>query len=138
VIQFSLLVAGGAAQVANDRHVTICKLAQAHGMSTKTIHGTLHEDLHLSKKSARWVPKFLNQEMKNKRVRIYEAFMAQVGRNSMAMLDRIVTMEESAGVLPLTPDQAAEQTVAWEGNARADQGQSPCVQDKADGGLLQH
>ncbi len=63
-------IAGVAAQVANDRRVTICKLAQAHGVSTKTINATLHKDRHLSKKSARWVPKFLNQEVKNNRVRI--------------------------------------------------------------------
>jgi hypothetical protein len=40
-----------AAQVTNDRHVTVQKLAEAHGVSTRTIHATLHEDLHLSKKS---------------------------------------------------------------------------------------
>jgi hypothetical protein len=54
-----------AAQVANDRRVTVRKLVEAHGVSTRTIQATLHEDLHLSKKSARWVPKLLNQEMKN-------------------------------------------------------------------------
>ncbi len=46
----------------------------------------------LSTKLARWVPKLLNQEMKNKRVRICEAFMALVYRHSLVMLDRIVTV----------------------------------------------
>jgi hypothetical protein len=35
------------AEVATDRHVTVPKLAQAHGVSTKTIHAILHEDLNL-------------------------------------------------------------------------------------------
>jgi hypothetical protein len=61
-------------------------------VSTKTIHATLHEDLYLSKKSARWVPKPLNQEMKNERVRICEAFMTMVSHHFMAMLDQIITM----------------------------------------------
>jgi hypothetical protein len=65
-------------------------------MSTKTIHASLHEDLHLSKKSARWVPKLLNHEMKNDRVRICEAFLALLHCHSIAMFDQIVTMDESA------------------------------------------
>jgi hypothetical protein len=40
-------VANVAAQVANDRHLTIQRLAEAHGVSTRMIHATLHEDVHL-------------------------------------------------------------------------------------------
>jgi hypothetical protein len=76
-------------------------------MSTKTIH----EDLHLSKRSARWVPKLLNQEMKYERVRICEAFMVLLRRHSMAMLDRIVTLDKSA-VLFHTP-QTKQQSKQW-------------------------
>jgi hypothetical protein len=76
--------------------VTIQKVAEAHGVSTRTIHATLHDNLHLSKKSARWVPKLLSQDMKNERVRTCEAFMSLLRRNSMAMLDWIATMDESA------------------------------------------
>jgi hypothetical protein len=35
------------AQVADHRRVTVRKLAEAHGMLTRTIHATLHDDLHL-------------------------------------------------------------------------------------------
>jgi hypothetical protein len=48
------------------------------------------------KKSAQCVPKLLNKEMKNERARICEAFMSLLCRHSMAMLDWIVTMNESA------------------------------------------
>jgi hypothetical protein len=34
------------AKVTSDRHVTVGKLAQAHGLLTKTIHATLHKDLN--------------------------------------------------------------------------------------------
>jgi hypothetical protein len=67
-------VANVVVEVASNRHVTIRKLAQAHGVSTKMIHATLNEDLNLSKKSARWVPKLLTEEMKNERVKTCEAF----------------------------------------------------------------
>jgi hypothetical protein len=44
----------------------------------------------------------MNQEMKNERVRICEAFMSLLCCHSMAMLDLIVTMDKSA-VLFHTP-----------------------------------
>jgi hypothetical protein len=93
-VQDPTFIANVATQVASDRCFTIPKLALAHGVSTKTIHATLHEDPHLSKESARWVPKLLNQ-MKNERIRICEAFLAMVRHHSMAMLDQAVTMDES-------------------------------------------
>ncbi len=80
-------------------------------MSTRTIHATLHDDLHLSKKSARWVPKLLSQDMKNERVRTCGAFMSLLRHHSMAMLDRIVTMDVSA-VSFHTP-QTKQQSKQW-------------------------
>ncbi len=64
-------------------------------MSKNTIHHTLKEDLNLSKKSARWVPKLLTEEMKKERVRTKEAFLVMIRRHSKAMLENIVTMDES-------------------------------------------
>jgi hypothetical protein len=42
-----------AAEVESDRSVTVRELTRTNGVSTKTIHTTLHKDLNLSKKSAR-------------------------------------------------------------------------------------
>jgi histone-lysine N-methyltransferase SETMAR len=89
-------IADVAADIENDRRVTVKKLAHAYGVSRRTIHLTLKNDLNLSKKSARWVPKLLTEDMKKERVRTSEAFLAMVRRRSMAMLDNIVTMDESA------------------------------------------
>jgi hypothetical protein len=49
-----------------DRRVKVRRLALAHGVSKNTIHYTLHQDLNLSKKSARWVPKLLTDKMKER------------------------------------------------------------------------
>jgi hypothetical protein len=46
-------VADIATEVESDRRVTVRKLARIHGVSTRTIHATLHVDRNLSKKSAR-------------------------------------------------------------------------------------
>ena len=89
------LVAAVAAAVKEDARVNIAHLAAAHGVSQGTIFNILHEDLGLSKKYARWVPKLLSDDQKEERVRTSTEFVAAVNRRSMAMLDNIVTMDET-------------------------------------------
>jgi histone-lysine N-methyltransferase SETMAR len=84
------------AAIEKDRRLSVRRLALAHGVSKNTIHNTLKEDLNLSKKLARWVPKLLTEEMKKERVRTSEAFLAMIRHRSKAMLENIVTMDESA------------------------------------------
>jgi hypothetical protein len=78
-----------AAEIASNNRVNIRKLAHAHGVSTKTIHTTLHEDLNLSKKSARWVSRFFNKEMKKECVKTFKAFSAMVRHHSRRCLTRL-------------------------------------------------
>jgi histone-lysine N-methyltransferase SETMAR len=110
-IRNSAFVAEIAAEIESDRRVTVRKLARAHGVSTRTIHATLHGDLHLSKKSARWVPKLLSDDKKKERVRTSEEFLKLVRRHSLSMLDNIVTMDESA-VSFHTPE-SKQQSKQW-------------------------
>jgi histone-lysine N-methyltransferase SETMAR len=84
------------ADIEKDWCVTVRKLALAHVVSKNTIHNTLHKDLNLQKKSARWVPKLLTDEMKMVRVQTSEAFLAIICRRSKAMLDSVVTMDKTA------------------------------------------
>jgi hypothetical protein len=58
------LIAPVAAAIEEDRQLSIKALATAHGKSGSTIRTMLHDDLGLEKKSARWVPKLLNDEQK--------------------------------------------------------------------------
>jgi histone-lysine N-methyltransferase SETMAR len=89
------LVADVAAAVENDARVTCVDLASAFGVSRGTIHNILRDDLGLVKKSARWVPKILSEDQKKERVRICTEFVAAVTRRSKAMLDNIITMDET-------------------------------------------
>jgi histone-lysine N-methyltransferase SETMAR len=59
------------------------------------MHNTLHEELGLVKKLARWVPKILSEDQKKERVRICTEFVTPVHCHSMAMLDNIMTMDET-------------------------------------------
>jgi hypothetical protein len=59
-IKNSAFTANIAVEVESDWRFIVRKLA---GDPTKTSHSMLHKDLNLSKKSERWVPKLLNDEM---------------------------------------------------------------------------
>jgi hypothetical protein len=81
--------------VKEDRHANCRDLAFAHGVSNGTMQRILRDDLGLVKKSARWVPKLLNEDQKQERVLTCKEFIATVQRHSMAMLDCIGTMDET-------------------------------------------
>ena len=55
--------------VDKDHRVTIQEIAGELGLSCGTIFNILHDDLGLTKKAARWVPKLLSAEQKEERVR---------------------------------------------------------------------
>jgi histone-lysine N-methyltransferase SETMAR len=105
------LIADVAADVSNDGRITVRELADTYGLSTQTVHKILHDDLGLSKKSARWVPKLLSKEQMEERVRISSTFVAAVHRHSLAWLDNIVTMDETM-VSQHTP-QTKKQSKRW-------------------------
>jgi hypothetical protein len=76
----------------SDRLVTIRKLAKAYGVHPDLSH-PLHKDLNLSKKSARWVSKLLNHDMKKEQVRTSEEFLPMVRSHFMSLLDNIINMD---------------------------------------------
>ena len=45
-----------------ERRISIDQLASKFEVSKSTIHAVLHDDLNLSKKAARWVPKLLSKD----------------------------------------------------------------------------
>jgi hypothetical protein len=100
-----------AANIEIDRRVTLNKVARAHGVSKRTINLTLRHDLNLTKKSTRWVPKLLTEEMKKERVGTSELFLAMVRRCSMSLLDNIVAMDES--VVSFHTPETKQQSMQW-------------------------
>jgi hypothetical protein len=62
-----------AIKVENDQQENVRKLTQAHGVMTQMVHATLHKDLQLSKKLARWMTILVDKEIKKEQVRTCEA-----------------------------------------------------------------
>ena len=90
------IIAAVAAAVEEDRRITVRQLASRFGLTVGTTHAILTEDLGLFKKSARWVPKLLSPDQKQKRVELSADFLKLVRRHSAAVLNNIVTVDESA------------------------------------------
>ncbi len=90
------VLASIAAAIEKDRWITVRKLAATHGLPIGTVHTILKEDLGLVKKSARWVLKLLSSEQMEERVASSSDFLALLRRHSLALLNNIVTMDESA------------------------------------------
>ncbi|QQP41268.1 Uncharacterized protein FKW44_015581 [Caligus rogercresseyi] len=79
-----------------DRRVTMEELAIKFETSINTIFHVLHDDLGLSIKSARWIPKMLTEDHKMKRVRCTQAFLKLNFELGFVFLDKIVTMDETS------------------------------------------
>ena len=64
-------------------------------MSVGTIHNNLHENLGLTKKSVRWVPKLLSDAQKLERVSVAKVFKNLKFHMGEDFLSSIVTMDET-------------------------------------------
>ena len=90
------LIASVAAAVEDDRRLTISEIAEGLGVSYGTIFNILHDDLGLEKLSARWVPRLFTEEQKQERMKTSMAFIMMVRMKGLAVLDKIITMDESS------------------------------------------
>jgi hypothetical protein len=89
------VVAAVAAAIETDQRLTIRELAVMLDLTFATVQSTLTVDLGLVKKSARWIPKLLSSDQKEERVKCSEDFLQLLRQRSLAVLDNIVTMDES-------------------------------------------
>jgi histone-lysine N-methyltransferase SETMAR len=83
------------AAVEKDRQITVRELATMHGLPIGTVHAILKDDLDLVNKSARCIPKLLSSDQKKERVDSSGYFLVLLWRHALALLNNIVTMDES-------------------------------------------
>ena len=67
--------------VMNDRRLTICHLANVMSISRERVENILHNELSMSKVSARWVPRLLIPDQKLTRLVMSEANLARFEAN---------------------------------------------------------
>lgn len=74
-----------------DRRYTLKDLALATGFSVWKMHQIVHEDLGMRKVCARWIPRLLTAEQKERRVEIAKDFIRKFERQGDAFLKNIIS-----------------------------------------------
>ncbi|MES9994114.1 MAG: hypothetical protein ABW098_19350, partial [Candidatus Thiodiazotropha sp.] len=77
-----------------DRRQTVREIAEVTGFSKTSVHRVLSEDLKMSRVCARWVPRLLKEEEKQRRVTASEAFLKRHEEDA-TFLSRIITTDET-------------------------------------------
>jgi histone-lysine N-methyltransferase SETMAR len=82
-------------KMSNDRRWTCEELSSELGVSEKSIHRILTEELKMRKICARWVPHCLTQEQMDCRLRISRQLRLRYRREGEDFLRRIITLDET-------------------------------------------
>lgn len=90
-----------------DRRLTIRTISTKLDIPATTVHRILKRELHMSKVSARWVPRLLTQEQKSRRVECATEFLNRYEREGSDFLDNIITMDET-WIWEFDPETKAE------------------------------
>jgi [histone H3]-lysine36 N-dimethyltransferase SETMAR len=81
--------------VMEDRRIAIEQLADILKISSGSVHTILHDQLRLSKVSARWVPRMLTDVHKQARLNICQQLLDRCADDEDGFFDRIVTGDET-------------------------------------------
>ncbi len=95
------------ALIEDDARRSLGELAQQLGLAKSTVWRILRDDLGMTKKSARWVPRILTPEMKQRRVDCANDFLRQLAHQRY----KIVTSDET-WIHYCTPE-TKEQSKEW-------------------------
>lgn len=97
--------------VLGDRRLKVRELADMVGISKSTIHRILSENLDMRKLCARWVPRLLTLEQKQRREDVSIECLAMFHSNKADFLRRFITTDET-WVHHFTPE-TKEQSKQW-------------------------
>lgn len=109
------LVASVKERLDGDRRLTVRDLSEAVGVSVGTVHSILTDNLGMNKVSARWVPRLLTVEEKERRVIDSKAFLRRYRREGEDFLDRIITTDETW--MWLFDPESKRESAAWKGSS---------------------
>jgi len=97
--------------VLDDRRLKVRELADMVGISKSAVHRILTENLDMRKLCARWVPRLLTMEQKQRREDVSIECLAMFHSNKAEFLRRFITMDET-WVHHFTPE-TKEQSKQW-------------------------
>ena len=80
--------------VMGDRRVTVNEIATSVGISRERVENILHNELGMSKVSARWVPRLLTPDQKLTRLTLSQENIAIFEADQASFIDRFLTQDE--------------------------------------------
>lgn len=81
--------------VFDDRRLKVRELADTVGISKSAVHRILTENLEMRKLCARWVPRLLSMEQKQRREDVSIECLAMFHSNKVEFFRRFITMDET-------------------------------------------
>jgi histone-lysine N-methyltransferase SETMAR len=78
-----------------NRRITVLELLQKVGISVGSVEESLHNKLKVSRVSARWVPRFLSPEHRERRLVTVTQLLQRYEREGAEFFDSIVTCDET-------------------------------------------
>jgi len=81
--------------MSEDRRISAKSIAEQLGISRERVGSIIHQHLDMSKFSAKWVPKCLNEDQKRQRCQSSEQLLEFFRCNPYDFLSRLVTMDET-------------------------------------------
>ncbi|KAF7282415.1 hypothetical protein GWI33_002728 [Rhynchophorus ferrugineus] len=81
--------------ILNDRKLKLSEIADTLKISTESVHHIIHEYLGMRKLCAKWVPRELTYDQKQRRVDDSEQCLKMIKRNKPEILHRYVTIDET-------------------------------------------
>lgn len=97
--------------VLEDRRVKLREIAEAVGISVERVCHILHNELHMNKLCARWVPRILTPEQKRNRMTMSQRALELYNKNPADFLRRFITMDET-WIHHYTPE-SKQQSKQW-------------------------
>jgi histone-lysine N-methyltransferase SETMAR len=73
--------------VLDDRRIKVREIAETIGISKERVRYILHEELHMKKLCARWVPRLLTADQKRIRMKISEQRLERFNKNKTELLE---------------------------------------------------
>lgn len=83
------------AMVMEDRRISARRIVETLDISHGSVLSILHDQLHMNKVSARWVPRMLTPMQKHARLAICRELSDRAAENQEDFFNRIITMDES-------------------------------------------
>ncbi len=81
--------------IMTNRRISIQEIVAETGVSCGSVEAIIHNDLKMSKVSARWIPRFLTDSQKERRMSCSQALLTFCDNDPDKFFARLVTMDES-------------------------------------------